>query len=90
MEQIDTTSSQVNINSDQFILVVCALHSKWLERQFGIPPQNAFSQSTHEKNSTQTATEGHSTKYLSSTIQNCQLSKPEKVTVQGSLRKYED
>ena len=90
MEQTDTTSRQVNINSDKFILVVCALHTKWLERQFGIPPQNAFSQSNHEKNSTQIATQGHSTKYLTSTIQKCQSSKPEKVTARGSLRKYED
>ena len=71
MEQTDTTSHQANINSDKFILVVCALHTKWLERQFGILPQNAFSQSNHEKNSTQVATQGHSTKYLTSTIQKC-------------------
>ena len=36
---------------------------------YGIPPQNTLSKSNHEKNITQTSTEGQSTKYVTSTLQ---------------------
>lgn len=60
-----------------------------MRREFhlcSVLPPNSYLQSNHEKKIRQTQIEGHSTKYLSSSPQNCQgheqQGKPEKLTDQ--------